>query len=160
MARRTRSRVQAVLAGGLLLALVGCSGPAAKPCEGLAYTDAGVSREQFASCARAMVAELDEVWADVQTFYNHNLPESERKRARQSCLSNSSDLAHLIDQAGGTDKLTRIEWADEDLSEFNRDIEHARMVYFLYCFQPGVARSPTGMIQQHAEARRFVASLP
>ena len=54
----------------LLLAVAGCSAQSpGAPCEGLVYTDAGLTREQYAPCARAMVATLDDLWRAVEIIF-------------------------------------------------------------------------------------------
>ena len=148
-------------AGALLvLALAGCSAPAPKsPCEGLVYTDAGLTREQYAPCARAMVAKLDDVWAAVEIIFDKQLTKAKRMRGRQACLRASSELSRLMKQAGGADKLYRMAWADTTLNSFNLDVENARSEYFLYCYYGAVGPAPTDIKSSHEEARRFAAAL-
>lgn len=143
-----------------MLALAGCSAPAPKsPCEGLVYSDAGLTREQYAPCARAMVAKLDDVWAAVEIIFDKQLTKAERMRGREACLRASSELSRLMKQAGGADKLYRMAWADTALNRFNLDLENARTEYFLFCYYGAVGPAPTDIKSSHAEARRFVAAL-
>jgi hypothetical protein len=153
--------MQASPAGALLvLALAGCSAqPPSGPCEGLVYSDAGLTREQYAPCARAMVAKLDDVWAAVEIIFDKQLTKAERMRGRQACLRASSELSRLMKQAGGADKLYRMAWADTALNRFNLDLENARSEYFLFCYYGAVGPAPTDITSSHAEARRFAAAL-
>ena len=114
----------------LLLAVAGCSAQSpGAPCEGLVYTDAGLTREQYAPCARAMVATLDDLWRAVEIIFDKNLSRAERMRGRQACLKASSELSRLMKQAGGADKLYRMSWNDTSLNRFNLDVESARSEY-------------------------------
>jgi hypothetical protein len=149
------------LAGALLLlAVARCSAPAPPgSCEGLVYSDAGLTREQYSPCAAAMVAKLDELWQTVETICDKSLPEAERRRGRQACLRASSELSRLMKQAGGADKLYRMAWDDTDLNRFNLDVETARSEYFMYCYYGAVGPTPDGMKPSHARARQFAATL-
>jgi hypothetical protein len=72
----------------ILLAAGGCSAPKPKgPCEGLVYTDAGLTREQYAPCATAMVAKLDLLWDDLQALHDKTRSKADRLRARQHCMA-------------------------------------------------------------------------
>jgi hypothetical protein len=62
-------------------------------------------------------------------------------------------------QAGGSQKLVRLEWADARLSEFNRNVDAAHTEYFLFCFYGAAGRSPTEISRRHVEAKRFAESL-
>lgn len=144
----------------LLLAVAGCSAPAPRaPCEGLVYSDAGLTREQYAPCAKAMVARLDEMSLAVQTIFDKNLPKTERLRGRQACLKASSDVSRLMKQAGGKSKLLELEWDDTALTRFNWSVESARMAYFTYCYYGAVGPEPPRIDPIHEEARRFAATL-
>jgi hypothetical protein len=144
----------------LLLIIAGCSAPAPRAsCEGLVYTDAGLTREQYAPCAQAMVAKLDELWGTVETIFDKSLSESDRKRGRQACLRASSELSRLMKQAGGADKLYRMAWDDTDLNRFNLDVETARSEYFMYCYYGAVGPRPKDVTPSHARARDFAATL-
>jgi hypothetical protein len=144
----------------LLLIIAGCSAPAPRAsCEGLVYTDAGLTREQYAPCAQAMVAKLDELWGTVETIFDKSLSESDRKRGRQACLRASSELSRLMKQAGGADKLYRMAWDDVDLNRFNLDMENARSEYFMYCYYGAVGPPPAEVTSSHARAREFAATL-
>jgi hypothetical protein len=143
----------------LLLVLAGCSAPSSKsPCEGLVYTDVGLTREQYAPCAKAMVAKLDEVWQEVENLHNKDLSKAERMRARQACMSTISELARMWRQAGGTSKLVSMAWDDTELNRFNYNVEASRMTYLMYCYYGGAI--PRSMIEQsHDDASRFAATL-
>lgn len=159
---RTSGCAPAALAiAALMPSVTGCPAPADQPCAGLDYTDAGVTREQYAPCAKAMIRKLDEIWRDTQAAFNYNLSDSERARGRQACLKASSELARLITQAGGTDRLTRLGWADAELSQFNRDIEHARNQYIVAClYGDALGTTPSQIDGSHLEARHIADSLP
>lgn len=147
-------------AGALLvLAMTGCSAPSPKgPCEGLVYTDAGLTREQYAPCARAMVAKLDQIWQHVEALHNKELSKTERLRARQDCMGTISQLARMWKQAGGTGKLMQMRWDDMELNRFNYNVEAARESYLMYCYYGGAI--PRSMIEpSHDDASRFAASL-
>jgi hypothetical protein len=148
-------------AGAILaLALTGCSAPSSRgPCEGLVYTDAGLTREHYAPCAKAMAGKLDELRAAVEIIFDKDLSKAERTRGRQACLKSSSDLSRLMKQAGGADKLYRMEWNDMALNQFNIDVESARSEYFLYCYYGAVGPRPTQITSSHARAREFAAAL-
>jgi hypothetical protein len=54
-----------------------------------------------------------------------------------------------------------LEWADADLSEFNRDVEFARNQYFVTCmYGDTLGRSPSNIDRSHLEARHIADSLP
>jgi hypothetical protein len=144
----------------LLLAVAGCSAPSPKsPCEGLVYTDAGLTREQYAPCAKAMVAKLDELSRSVEVIFDKDLPKAERLRGRQACLKASSELSRLMARAGGKSKLLELAWDDTALTRFNWNVESARMAYFMYCYYGAVGPEPPRIDPIHEEARRFVATL-
>ena len=144
----------------LLLATAGCAAPSPKgPCEGLVYTDAGLTREQYAPCAKAMAAKLDELSAAVEKIFDKALSKPQRVAARQACLKTSSDLSRLMKQAGGKSKLLQLEWDDRALTLFNWDVESARMAYFTYCYYGAVGPQPPRFDPVHEDARRFVATL-
>jgi hypothetical protein len=144
----------------LLLALAGCSAPSPKgPCEGLVYTDAGLTREQYAPCAKAMVAKVDELWQDVQALHDEKRSRSERMRARQHCMATASEAARMWKQAGGTSKLVSLAWYDTDLNHFNYNVMAARESYFVYCYYGTAGPGPPGMEGVHVDARRFAATL-
>ena len=145
----------------IVLVLAGCSTqPTKSPCEGLVYTDAGLTREQYAPCAKAMVGQLDEIYTAVETILDKSLPKQERMRARTACLKASSDLARLMKQAGGTYKLMHMAWDDTALSRFNRDVESARSSYFLYCYYGAVGPPLSGIDSSHGDAKSFASTLP
>jgi len=148
-------------AGALLvLAMAGCSAPSPRgPCEGLVYTDAGLTREQYAPCAKAMVGKLDELSRAVEIIFDKNLSKAERMRGRQTCLKASSDLSRLMGQAGGKSKLLHLEWDDTALTRFNWSVEWARSAYFTYCYYGAVGPEPPRIDPIHEDAKRFVATL-
>lgn len=144
----------------LLLTVAGCSAPAPRgPCEGLVYTDAGLAREQYAPCAKAMVARLDTLWDDLQSIHNKTLSKADRLRARQHCLATTSELTRMWNQAGGTSKLVSMAWADTDWNRFNYDVDASRTFYLSMCYYGAAAPAPKEMEAVHADARRFVAGL-
>jgi len=144
----------------LVLAMAGCSAPAPRgPCEGLVYTDAGLTPEQYAPCAKAMVARLDTLWDDLQSIHNKTLSKTDRLRARQHCLATTSELTRMWNQAGGTSKLVSMAWANTDWNRFNYDIDASRTFYLSMCYYGAAAPPPSTMEAVHAEARRFVARL-
>lgn len=144
----------------LLLAVAGCSAPAPRaPCEGLVYTDAGLTREQYAPCAKAMVAKLDTLWDDLRAIHDKTLSKAERLRARQHCMATTSALARMWKQAGGTSKLVSLGWNDTDLNRFNYNVDASRTFYLSMCYYGAAGPPPSGMDADHAEARRFVAAL-
>lgn len=142
----------------LLIALTGCSAPKPRgPCEGLVYTDAGLTREQYAPCAVAMVDRLDELWDDFQAIHDKSLPKADRLRARQRCMATTSELARMWKQAGGSSKLVSMGWADTDWNRFNYNVEASREFYLSMCYYGAAVPAPKQMESVHAEARRFVA---
>ena len=144
----------------LLLAVAGCSAPAPRgPCEGLVYTDAGLTREQYAPCAKAMVAKLDVLWDDLQSIHDKTLSKSDRLRARRHCLATTSELARMWNQAGGTSKLVSLAWADTEWNRFNYDVDASRTFYLSMCYYGAAAPLPSRMESVHVEARRFAAAL-
>jgi hypothetical protein len=143
-----------------LIVVAGCSAPAPRgPCEGLVYTDAGLTREQYAPCAKAMVAKLDVLWEDLQSIHDQTRSKAERLRARQHCLATTSELARMWSQAGGASKLVSMAWADTDWNRFNYDVDAARTFYVSMCYYGAAAPAPKEMEAVHVEARRFVAGL-
>jgi hypothetical protein len=144
----------------LLLVMAGCSAPSPRgPCEGLVYTDAGLTREQYAPCAKAMVAKLDELWEDLQAIHKKELSKADRLRARQHCLATTSTLARMWNQAGGSSKLVSMAWEDTEWNRFNYDVDASRTFYLSMCYYGAAAPLPSQMESVHVEARRFVASL-
>ena len=144
----------------LLLAVAGCSAPAPPgPCEGLVYTDAGLTREQYAPCVKAMVARLDVLWDDLRSIHDEKLSKADRLRARQHCLATTSELARMWNQAGGSSKLVSMGWADADWNRFNYDIDASRTFYLSMCYYGAAAPLPSEMESVHVEARRFAAAL-
>ena len=141
--------------------MAGCSAPAPRgPCEGLVYTDAGLTPEQYAPCAKAMVARLDVLWDDLQSIHNKTLSKADRLRARQHCLATTSELARMWNQAGGTSKLVSMAWADTDWNRFNYDVVRVAHVLPVDVLlrRRGAGRRRT-IEAVHVEARRFVARL-
>ena len=144
----------------LLVAIAGCSAQAPSgACEGFVYTDTGLTREQYAPCARVMAGKLDELQRTVETIFDKNLPEPDRRRGRRACLKASAELSRLMKQAGGADKLYRMKWDDADLNRFNLDVERARSEYFMYCYYGAVGPRPENITPSHARAREFAATL-
>jgi hypothetical protein len=144
----------------LLLAAAGCSAPVPRgACEGLVYTDAGLTREQYAPCAKAMVAKLDELWEDLQAIHDTKLSKADRLRSRQHCLATTSELARMWKQAGGSSKLVSMAWSDTDWNRFNYNVDASRTFYVSMCYYGAAAPMPTEMESVHVEARRFVAAL-
>jgi len=144
----------------LLLATAGCSAPAPSgPCEGFVYTDAGLTREEYAPCAKAMVDKLDDMSLAVETIFDEHLSKAERMRGRQACLKASSDLSRLMRRAGGKSKLLHLAWDDTALTRFNWSVESARSAYFTYCYYGAVGPQPPRIDPIHEEAKRFVATL-
>jgi hypothetical protein len=153
--------MRATAAAALLVSVMsGCSAPTPKgPCEGLVYTDAGLTREQYAPCAKAMVAKLDELWEDLQAIHAKDLSKADRLRARQHCLATTSTLARMWNQAGGTSKLVSMAWNDTDWNRFNYNVDASRTYYLSMCYYGAAAPLPSEMEAVHVEARRFAAAL-
>jgi hypothetical protein len=144
----------------LLVAIAGCSAPSSRgPCEGLVYTDAGLTGEQYAPCAKAMVAKLDEAWEDLRAIHDKKLSKADRLRARQHCMATTSTLARMWKQAGGSSKLVSMSWVDTDWNRFNYNVDASRTFYVSMCYYGAAAPMPTEMESVHVEARRFVAAL-
>jgi hypothetical protein len=144
----------------LVLVAVGCSAQAPRgACEGLVYTDAGLAGEQYAPCAKAMVAKLDEAWEDLRAIHSKELSKADRLRARQHCMATTSALARMWNQAGGTSKLVSMSWADTEWNRFNYNVDASRTFYVSMCYYGAAAPMPTEMESVHVEARRFVAAL-
>lgn len=106
-----------------------------------------------------MVGQLDRMHDALLAIGDAKRSKAERLRARQSCLADSSALARLIREAGGTQKLVSMPWKDAALSQMNYDISAARDVYLMYCYYgeslPGAGTLDTG----HADARDILARL-
>ena len=153
--------MRVVPAGALLLiALAGCSAPKPRgPCEGLVYTDAGLTREQYAPCAKAMVAKLDLLWDDLQALHDKTRSKADRLRVRQHCMATVSELARMWKQAGGSSKLVGMSWADTDWNMFNYNVDASRTYYLSMCYYGGAVPMPSEMEAVHVDARRFVARL-
>lgn len=154
----------AVLAPVLLvlpLALTAC-GPAARksPCAGLTYTDAGVSREQYGPCARAMVGELDRMHEALRILGDAARPKDERLKAKTACLNANTALVRLIGEAGGTDKLVHMSWADPDLTRFNSELVSARDAYLMYCYYGLAGPDVVALDRSHAAANDVAQTLP
>lgn len=144
----------------VLLAAPGCSAPASKgPCEGLVYTDSGLSREQYTPCAKAMVAKLDELWDDLAAIHEKDRSKAERLRACQQCLATCSALTRMWNQAGGSSKLVSMAWDDTDWNRFNYDVDASRTYYLSMCYYGSAVAMPSEMEAIHADARAFVAAL-
>lgn len=144
-----------------LIALAACSAPPRKSaCAGLTYTDAGLSREAYGPCARAMVAELDRMHEALMVLGDAARPKGERLKARQACFNANTTFTRLMAEAGGTEKLVHISWADSQLSRMNYDLVAARQAYLVYCYY-GLTRPEVAAIDSgHAAARDVAASLP
>ena len=144
----------------LLLAAAGCSAPAPRgPCEGLVYTDAGLTLEQYAPCAKAMVGKLDALWDDLQAIHDEKQSKTDRLRARQHCMATTSELARMWKQAGGTSKLVSLAWDDTDLNLFNYNVDASRTFYLSMCYYGAAAPMAPRMESVHVDARRFAATL-
>ena len=138
--------------------LCGCVRPPS-PCSGLAYRESGLTREQYAPCAKAMVGQLDAAYAELQIVIDPNRPKAERMRTRQGCLAASTSLARLMKEAGGYTKLVGMGWDDRRLTQFNSDVDGARHVYAMYCYYGRNDLPFSGMDSGHAAARQFAAEL-
>lgn len=155
-----RSMMRLCLASCFLAVFAGCGREAEEsPCAGLVYSEGGLTREQFAPCAKAMVGKLDTILAQTAVVMDKNQPKRERMAARGTCLAEISSLARLMKQAGGGDKLFRMSWADTSLNRFNIDVETARSVYMQYCYYAQPEMPYNGMEQSHAAARSLAAEL-
>jgi len=144
----------------LLLAVAGCSAPPPRgPCEGLVYTDAGLTREQYGPCAKAMVARLDVLWDDLQAIHDKKLSKTDRLHARHHCMATTSELARMWNQAGGSSKLVSMAWDDTDWNRFNYNVDASRTFYTSMCYYGAAGPPPSKMESVHVEARRFVAAL-
>jgi hypothetical protein len=142
------------------MVLWSCSPPAKSACAGLVYKEYGLSRQEFAPCAKAMIATLDRIYADVAIMGNAARPKAERLRARSDCIADASELAHLIGDAGGTQKLVSMPWDDEELSRFNTDVGSARTAYVMYCYYGLTGETVTRLDPNHEAARAIAAQLP
>lgn len=149
-----------VLLAVCVLALAGCAGPKKSACAGLTYTDAGVSRAQYGPCARAMVAELDRMHAALAILGDAARPKAERLKAKTACFNANTALTRLIDEAGGTDKLVHVRWADERLMRLNYDLVSAREAYIMYCYYGLPGAEAMAEDRSHTAAREAVRALP
>lgn len=144
-----------------LMALGACSAPPKKSaCAGLTYTDAGLTREQYGPCARAMVAELDRMHEALAILGDAARPKEERMKAKTSCFNANIALTRLMGEAGGTDKLVHVPWADQGLSRFNYDVVAAREAYLMYCYYGLAGTDVMAMDNSHAAARDVAQTLP
>jgi len=140
--------------------MAACAPARKSPCAGLVYSDAGLTREQYAPCAKAMVVQLDRMHESLAVLGDAAQPKPARVKARQACFAATSALARLTAEAGGPEKLIHMRWEDATLSRFNYDVTAARDVYLMYCYYgltgPEVAQMDSG----HASARIYAAALP
>jgi hypothetical protein len=162
------ARARAILSGltaclGLALcalALGSCAPVKKSPCAGLVYSEAGLTREQYAPCAKAMVVQLDHMHEALAVLGDAAQSTPARGKARQACFAASSALARLTAEAGGPEKLISMRWDDATLSRFNYDVSAARNVYLVYCYY-GLTRPEVAQIDSnHASARAYAATLP
>jgi hypothetical protein len=123
----------------------------------LTYKDYGLSREEYAPCAKSMVQQLDRMHEALVVLGDADKPKSDRARARQSCFAASSALAQQMREAGGTEKLVSIPWADSTLSRFNYEVEATHKAYLMYCYYgltgPEVMRMEAGHEMAHSIAK-------
>lgn len=127
---------------------------------GLTYTDAGVSREQYGPCARAMVGELDRMHEALAILGDAGKPKDERLKAKTACFKANTALVRLIGEAGGTDKLVHMAWADGELTRFNYDLVSARDAYLMYCYYGLAGSDVMAVDRSHAAARDVAQALP
>jgi hypothetical protein len=140
-------------------ALTGCASLHPSPCAGLVYSEAGLTRQQFGPCARAMTRRLDTIHEVLQVMGDPNQSKQKRLRARQDCMAATSDLARLIRDAGGSVKLARMQWDDTALNRFNLDVEMAKDVYAMHCYYGLTGPDVMQMDSGHASARYFAGGL-
>lgn len=134
--------------------------PPKSPCVGLTYSDAGLTREQYAPCAKAMVGELDRMHEAVKVLGDASLPKETRLKAKGACFAAGGTLTRYMNEAGGTSKLVTMAWADRGLSFFNYDVLAARDAYTMYCYYGLTGPDVVRMDSAHADARRFANGLP
>lgn len=79
-------------------------------------------------------------------------------QAKQDCLSAGSDLARLIRQAGGAQKLMA-QWDDRRLNEFNIAVDSARSVYLMYCYYGLKGEEIRRPDPTHEKARQILAEI-
>lgn len=134
--------------------------PPKSPCVGLTYSDAGLTRAQYAPCAKAMVGELDSMHEAVKVLGDASRPKETRLKAKGACFAAGARLSRYMAEAGGTSKLVTMAWADQGLSRFNYEVLAARDAYTMYCYYgltgPDVVRMDSG----HDLARRIADALP
>lgn len=140
-------------------ALASCSPAPPSACAGLVYKEYGLSRQEYAPCAKAMVEKLDRMHEVMQVMGDPKQPKEARLDARGDCLRASSELARLIVEAGGTEKLVTMRWDDTALSLFNLDVTSARSAYFMYCFYGLTGPDVMKLDSSHARAKEIAESL-
>lgn len=107
-----------------------------------------------------MARQLDHMHEALVILGDANQPAPGRAKARQSCFAASSALDRLTQEAGGTQRLVSIPWADSTLSRFNYEVEATHKAYLMYCYYgltgPEVMQMDTG----HEMARSIAETLP
>ena len=140
--------------------LAGCGLAPKSPCYGLKYDESGVPRKEYGACAKAMVADLDTIHEVLLVLGDAERAKAERVRAKMACLATGGHLTKLMRDAGGAEKLLRMSWNDRELSEFNYDVESARMVYFTFCYYGMTGPDVRAVDSSHESARRIAGALP
>ena len=152
------------VAGLAAVLLAGCGAPRSQACAGMVYAESGLSRQQFRSCAAAMVQQLDRAHGALTTMADKNQPIAARTGARAKCLAATGDLASLLREAGGSTKLLAA-WSDRRLNKFNWDVIAARDYYTMVCYYGPKVFDQTGTPftsvrdSDHEEARQILAEI-
>ena len=124
----------------------------AKPCKGLAYTEYGLSLEEYWPCAAAMVAALDRTEQHLVAVFNGE--EDERLEAMREVRF----LRKMIALAGGR-KMFSESWDDESLNRLNRAIANACWQYEVATLVSGNHSDFENGRRNHAEAARILREL-
>ena len=121
-----------------------------------------MERSQFLPCAEMMLAELDQFHTELQAMGDKGRSMPERWKARGRCMASNARLGRLIREAGGSEKLAMVPWADAALNRLNYSIMTARDVYLMYCYYGPVTADKFGLDSEdssHADVRRQIERL-
>ncbi len=145
-------------------ALAGCAAGGRNACDGLVYSDSGLTREQFRPCAAEMVKQLDRAQSAIQVMADKTRTRVARTEARQECLSATADLSRLLRSAGGSRKLLA-RWDDTRLNELSLAVISAEGSYAMVCYygpkpfeQAGAPQIAT-IDSNHERARQILAEI-
>ena len=102
------------------LPLAAACGAAGKTtaCDGLVYTESGLSRSAYLPCAGEMMSALDRLAAQMEAML------SGEEKARSEAQSTLRELRNLVKKAGGQRNMLE-RWDDRALTSLNLDISNA-----------------------------------